>query len=645
MNTSFSHPIALLFLALFSFPLSYAASLDGTVYHATTGLPLSGVSVSVADQTAITDHQGKFALSLEDGTYTISFEKKGFLTSTRDNIVVNSNSHPLMITLWQVEIEEEKAAVQDEVRTTVGYHSQADRAMKVSSTANYEPRTTSLGYSSGFIADDGNWKNYNTEEYDFIEEIGFRKSIGNPLSTFSIDVDGASYSNVRRFISQNQAPPKDAVRIEELVNYFSYNYAQPKGDVPFSIITEVSESPWTAGNKLVHIGLQGVKLDASEAKQSNLVFLIDVSGSMNRPNKLPLVKSSLKKLLDELNEDDRIALVVYAGSARIVLGSTPISNKQTIISAIDQLQAGGSTAGGDGIKLAYDVATKHFIEGGNNRVIMATDGDFNTGPSSNAEMVRLIEEKRETGTYISVLGFGMGNYKDSKMEQIANHGNGNYFYIDRASEADKIFSQELTGTLFTIAQDVKIQVEFNPAFVESYRLVGYENRMLNNEDFEDDTKDAGELGAGHTVTALYEIVPVQNAWAHSGEAIDQGTQQVEPDESLKYQSTKLNPNAKASGEVMTVKLRYKEPGGKTSKMLERTVAANNQSLDQSSEDFRWSAAVALFGMMLRDSEFKGTGSYEQVIELAQGAMGKDQFGHRAEFLDMARYFTALFANK
>lgn len=647
MNTAFFRPIALLVFSLFSFHILHATQLTGTVQQATTGNPVADVKVTVDQNTlsATTDVQGQFELKLDPGIYTLRFSKAGFLTTTREGVKVGKEKQDITVTLWQIEAAEEQVMVQDAIRTKAEYTTNADRVMKVGYGTPPVPAPQSLNYSNGYVNDSGNWANFNTEEYDFIAEIGFRKSLGNPLSTFSIDVDGASYSNIRRFISQQQAPPKDAVRIEELVNYFSYNYRQPTGDAPFSIYTEVSECPWNADNKLVHIGLQGKKLEADETTRSNLVFLIDVSGSMNQPNKLPLVKSSLKKLLDGLHEDDRIALVVYAGSARVVLGSTPVADKQRIISAIDQLQAGGSTAGGDGIKLAYDVAANNFMEEGNNRVILATDGDFNTGPSSDAEMVRLIEDRRKTGVYITILGFGMGNYKDSKMEQISAHGNGNYFYIDREPEADKVFGQELTGTLYTIAQDVKIQVEFNPAYVESYRLIGYENRMLNKEDFEDDTKDAGELGAGHTVTALYEIVPVKTAWAHAGEAEDSGTRQVQPDDDLKYQTSTVRSDALTNGEVMTVKLRYKDPGGSKSKMLERSVAANNHTLEQSSEDFRWSASVAMFGMLLRDSEFKGSGTFDQVIQLAQGATGKDPFGHRTEFIDMARYFTAFFATK
>ncbi len=355
---------------------------------------------------------------------------------------------------------------------------------------------------------------FNTEQYDHIQENGYLEAMSNPLSTFSIDVDTASYSNVRRFINGSQLPPTDAVRIEEFINYFNYDYPQPDGEHPFSITTEVSTAPWNPAHKLVHIGLQGQQVDKTELPDSNLVFLFDISGSMNDANKLPLLKQGFRLLVEQLTERDRVAIVVYAGAAGLVLPSTSGAEKATILEAIDRLEAGGSTAGGAGIQLAYGQAKENFIPNGNNRIILATDGDFNVGASSDGELVRMIEEKRDDGIFLSILGFGTGNYKDSKMEKLADKGNGNYAYIDTIREAKKVLVSEMAGTLLTIAKDVKIQIEFNPTKVQAYRLIGYENRLLAKEDFTDDSKDAGELGAGHTVTALYEIIPTTTTLIH-----------------------------------------------------------------------------------------------------------------------------------
>ena len=461
--------------------------------------------------------------------------------------------------------------------------------------------------------------NFQTEEYDRIYENPFMKVTDHPLSTFSIDVDTASYSNVRRFLSKRQFPPADAVRIEEMVNYFTYDYPQPEGDVPFSITIRGADCPWNRAHRLVGIGLQGKVYDAEELPPSNLVFLVDVSGSMDHPNKLPLLKSSLKMLVRQLGRDERVAIVVYAGAAGTVLDSTPGTYKEKILSALDRLKAGGSTAGGAGIKLAYEIAKEHYIKGGNNRVILATDGDFNVGVSSNAELVRLIEAKRQDGIFLTVLGFGMGNYKDSKMEQLADKGNGNYYYIDTEREARKVLVQELGSTLFTIAKDVKIQVEFNPGRVKAYRLIGYENRILAKEDFNDDTKDAGELGAGHTVTALYEIVPAGSDETFRG--VDD----------LVYQRT----NPVESAELMTVKLRYKPPHGDTSRLIQQAISARDVT-SAPEGDFEFAAAVAEFGLLLRDSQYKGSASYQQVLQLGGESLGKDPYGYRREFLDLVR---------
>jgi Ca-activated chloride channel family protein len=474
----------------------------------------------------------------------------------------------------------------------------------------------------GIAVSDALYENFNTEDYDRIYENEFLSVTDNPLSTFSIDVDAASYSNVRRFINNSQLPPADAVRIEEMINYFSYDYPEPDGNDPFSINMEVSECPWNEENKLVHIGLQAKKISMENLPPSNIVFLIDVSGSMQSPNKLPLLKSAYKLLTNELRENDKVAIAVYAGAAGLVLPSTSGANKEKIISALEQLYAGGSTAGSAGIKLAYETAKENFIEGGNNRVILATDGDFNIGPSSDSELVRLIEEKREEGIFLTVLGFGMGNYKDSKMEKLADKGNGNYAYIDNILEAKKVLVNEFGGTLFTIAKDVKIQVEFNPAEVKGYRLVGYENRMLNKEDFNDDKKDAGELGSGHTVTALYEVIPPDSDYEFP--SVDD----------LKYQKENKPDLNYDDGELLTVKFRYKKPDENTSRLIVKVLENDDQDLDETSDNFRFSAAVAEFGMLLRDSKFKAQSSFESAKSLAKNSLGDDNFGYRLEFLQL-----------
>jgi Ca-activated chloride channel family protein len=463
-----------------------------------------------------------------------------------------------------------------------------------------------------------------TEGYDSLTENEFLASKENPLSTFSIDVDTASYSNIRRFLTQGSLPPKGAVRIEEMVNYFSYAYAQPKGEDPFAVHLEVAECPWNSKHRLARIGIKGREIAPAKRPAGNFVFLIDVSGSMDCPNKLPLLRRAFKLLVEQLNEKDRIAIAVYAGSSGLVLPSTSCKDKPKILEAIDRLQAGGCTNGGEGIQLAYKIATANFIKGGVNRVILATDGDFNVGTTDQDALVRLIEEKAKSGVFLSVLGFGMGNLKDTTMVKLADKGNGNYGYIDNFNEARKLFVEQLNGTLVTIAKDVKIQVEFNPARVGAYRLVGYEKRMLKKEDFNDDKKDAGEIGAGHTITAFYEIVP-------AGEKID--LPGVDP---LKYQRTVKPAEENASDEMLTVKLRYKQPDGDKSKLLEFPVKDDGRRYAQASEDFKFAASVATFGMILRDSKFKGNASYDAVLELADESKGVDKDGYRAEFITLVR---------
>lgn len=463
---------------------------------------------------------------------------------------------------------------------------------------------------------------FNTENYDRIYENEFLEALTNPLSTFSIDVDTASYSNVRRFINENQMPPADAVRIEELINYFDYDYPQPQDEHPFSITTEISTCPWEPKHRLVNIGLQGKKIPTENLPPSNLVFLIDVSGSMQDYNKLPLLKKAFKLLVEQLRDEDRIAIAVYASQEGLALPSTPGSEKQKIIDTIEQLEAGGTTAGAAGIQLAYKIAKENFVKEGNNRVILATDGDFNVGVSSDSELVRMIEEKRKDGIYLTVLGFGMGNLKDSRMEQLADKGNGNYAYIDDILEAKKVLVNEFGGTMFTIAKDVKIQVEFNPAKVKSYRLIGYENRMLKKEDFADDTKDAGELGSGHTVTALYEIIPT-GAEGEAAKADD-----------TKYTKTEVTDEAKQTNEMLTIKFRYKPPKEDVSKLITKPVIDENIEMEKTSDNFRFAAAVAEFGMLLRDSKFKGTATYDEVVEMAKKAIGQDEQGYRNDFVKL-----------
>lgn len=463
------------------------------------------------------------------------------------------------------------------------------------------------------------------EGYDQIVENGFLKTTDNPLSTFSIDVDAASYSNLRRFLNDGQLPPPGAVRIEEMVNYFTYDYPQPAADQPFSVNTEIAACPWNTDHRLALVGLQGKIIPTETLPSSNIVFLIDVSGSMYDANKLPLVKQSLKMLVDQFREKDRVALCVYAGNAGLVLPSTNGLHKQEIKQAIDALEAGGSTAGGQGIQLAYKTAKENFIKGGNNRVILCTDGDFNVGMSSDDELVQLIEKERESGVYLTVLGFGTGNYQDAKMQKLADKGNGNHAYIDQLSEAKKVLVSEFGGTLFTIAKDVKLQIEFNPALVQGYRLIGYENRMLAKEDFNDDKKDAGELGSGHTVTALYEIIPVGIK-----------TDLLKKVDTLKYQQPEGFTRSVLNTELMTIKLRYKQPDGNTSKLIEVPVTDQNKALDLASENFRFAAAVAEFGLLLRNSEFKQNAGFNSVSSLAYGALGTDVAGYRKEFLQLVQ---------
>jgi Ca-activated chloride channel family protein len=470
----------------------------------------------------------------------------------------------------------------------------------------------------------------NDETYEGLPENAFGTVSASPLSTFSIDVDTASYSNLRRFLNEGTKPPADAVRVEELVNYFPYAYAPPQADAPFSVNVEVAGCPWNEKHKLARIGLKGREIEAAKLPPSNLVFLLDVSGSMQDGNKLPLVKQALRLLVGQLRPDDRIAIVTYSSGTGVAMESTKCTqdNKPKILSLIEGLQAGGSTNGAGGLQLAYETALKNFVHKGTNRVILTTDGDFNVGITNTDELVAFIQKQAAEGIFLSVLGFGMGNLKDARLEQLADKGNGLYGYVDNVTEARKLFLEQMAGSLVTIAKDVKIQVEFNPLRVAGYRLLGYENRMLKAEDFNDDKKDAGEIGAGHTVTALYEIVP-------AGQEVP-GTNV----DALKYQAVQPSEQA-MTNELFTVKLRYKPPREDESKLLAVPVKNSNAAFESASEDFRFAAGVAAFGQLLRESKFTGDMTFDRVIEIAQNSRGTDEFGYRAEFVSLVRNAKAL----
>lgn len=593
--------------------------LSGTIVSSEDGAALPGVNVieKGTRNGTVSDMNGVYELTVKSESCVLVFSAVGFVTEE-----IHVKSRWVIDVTMQADISAlEEVVVAGYARKKLfsrGNRPEAKAAMDMA----YTPMNSSISGVEYEIADyDYQPQQFNTEGYATIQENEFLKATKNPLSTFSIDVDVASYANLRRYLNNGQKPPIDAVRIEEMINYFNYEYPQPRGENPFSVNTELASCPWNEGHKLVHIGLQGKNIPTDDLPPSNLVFLIDVSGSMQDVNKLPLLKAAFKMLVNEMRDEDRVAIVVYAGAAGLVLPSTSGSKKEKIMTALDRLSAGGSTAGGAGIKLAYEVALEQFIEDGNNRIVLATDGDFNVGASSNAEMERLIEKKRDQGVFLTVVGFGMGNYKDDKMEILADKGNGNYAYIDNLQEAKKVFVNEFGGTLFTIAKDVKLQIEFNPTKVQAYRLIGYENRRLKNEDFNDDKKDAGELGSGHTVTALYEIIPVG--------VNSEFLKTVDP---LKYQTNIVEEQSYDSKELMTLKLRYKAPDGNKSKLISTTVNDKNKDWESTSENFRWSAAVAEFGMLLRESEFYQEANLSSVIKLAKGSKGNDEEGYRSEFI-------------
>lgn len=607
--------IVLSLISLFSMA---AGSISGTVGDNATGNSLSGAEIKLYNMSIIigttnSDATGFFEFKdLDAGVYSIRINQSGYAEYFEKNIILAENQHHKMTVFLDIALVEIEALVVKETENYV----LAEKCDMSKVSCNNQAVSGNAMYLSYDV--DDSYIEHNTESYDYIQENTFKKSLNDPLSTFSIDVDRASYANVRRFINSSALPNKDAVRIEEMINYFDYDYENPKGDAPFATHLELGECPWNSKNKLLMIGIQGEKVSEENIPACNLVFLIDVSGSMSSQNKLPLLKKSFRILVDKLRPQDKVAIVVYAGAAGCVLPSTSGLNKSKILAALDGLESGGSTAGGEGIILAYKIAAENFIEGGNNRVILASDGDFNVGASSDAEMERLIESKRDLGVYLTILGFGMGNYKDSKMENMSNKGNGNYAYIDNIMESNKIFGQELWGTLYTIAKDVKIQIEFNPGKVKEYRLIGYENRMLNKEDFNDDKKDAGEIGSGHTVTAIYELVMADG---------ESGSSNVDP---LNYQTSQIVK----SDDIMTLKIRYKKPGQETSRLISSKVTTKDLAVKASSNNFLMAVAVAEFGMLLRDSEFKGTSSYDHVLLWAKRAKGEDTYGYKTEFIGL-----------
>jgi Ca-activated chloride channel family protein len=629
-----------LLITFLSFRNYQEFTIHGIVTDTNDGTPLAGVTVKLkGTRTAtVTDKDGRFTVTATSARVTLVFMYIGY---DQLELNVTGGSKEIVVSLKQSSHKSEEVVV-------TGVSTRRKKDLKESAAAServhdvYAPQhkgrspVASVNQSRQTVrngtTDTNAWRynnNFQREGYDGIVENRFLKVTDNPLSTFSIDVDAAAYSNIRRMLNSGNLPPAGAVRIEEMINYFQYDYRQPENGDPFSINTEISDCPWNNKHKLVLIGLQGKKISTDNLPPSNIVFLVDVSGSMMEENKLPLVKQSLKLLADQLRNIDKVAMVVYAGNAGLVLPSVSGEEKSRIKDAIDRLEAGGSTAGGAGIRLAYKVAKDNFVEKGNNRVVLCTDGDFNVGVSSDAALEQMIEEERKSGVFLTVLGYGTGNYQDAKMQKLSNKGNGNHAYIDNFQEARKVLVNEFGGTMFTIAKDVKLQLEFNPANVQAYRLIGYENRLLNKEDFNNDLKDAGELGSGHTVTALYEVIPsgVQSEF-------------IESVDKLKYQKEKEMANSGAE-EIMTIKFRYKKPDENKSRLIEHAVIDHAVPVRNTSNNFRFAAAVAQFGMLLRNSEFRQSSSYENAWRLAKGAVGEDKEGYRSEFLRILKNAEAL----
>ena len=578
-----------------------------------SGKVLSGASVYVKNTPSkgtVTNLKGEYDIEVNKGD-TLVFRYFGYVPQT---LVVNKK-------ILNVIMSVDSNSIRDEVVVSALQTQRKITTLGAITSVNLE----SLSLTPNRFN--------NTEEYNSFKKNSFQEAAKEPLSTFSIDVDVASYGNMRRFINQGELPHPDAIRLEELINYFSYDYAEPTGKDPVKLSSEVGVCPWNKAHRLIKIGIKAKEIDSQNLPASNLVFLIDVSGSMWGPTRLDLVKSSLKLLVNNLRKEDRVSIVVYAGAAGEVLPSTPGNEKQKILDALNGLTAGGSTAGGAGIQLAYHTARNNFIKGGNNRVILCTDGDFNVGVSSSSGLENLIEKERKSGVFLTVLGYGMGNYKDNRMQVLAEKGNGNHAYIDNLQEANKVLVQEFGSTLHTVAKDVKLQIEFNPEQVLSYRLIGYESRLLDKEDFNDDTKDAGDMGAGHRVTAFYEIIPpgVKNNL----------TRNVDP---LKYQEEMVSVVSKTTGskELLTIKLRYKDPDKDNSRKIELPVTDNKEN--KTSIDFRFASAVVMFGQLLQDSEFKGDVTFEDVILLAKTALDNDEYGYKREFVRLVESAKGLIPN-
>lgn len=606
-------------------------TITGTIKESAGNQPVANAVVRIKNTDVMTasDTKGHFSLKVPVGIVTLEVSATNYKVVT---LMVNDKQTSINVSLHLLQrlVKDRSRYVMDDVvvngepsgstpvpAPTPTFKAVAPKRNMVAAQ-NYDMVISGVAANNAR----GAYAPSNTEDYSPINENIFHAVTDQPLSTFSIDVDRASYSNMRRFLNNGEMPPPDAVRVEEMINYFDYGYKAPAGKDPVAIYTDMAICPWNTGHQLVRVALKSKQVDTKDLPPTNLVFLLDVSGSMDEENKLPLVKKAFRVLTEQLRPQDKVAIVVYAGAAGVVLPPTSGNNKQRILSALDELQAGGSTAGGAGIQLAYDIAAKLRKENSNTRVILATDGDFNVGISSEGALTRLIENERQKGIFLSVLGFGMGNLKDNTMELLADKGNGNYAYIDNFEEARRTFVTEFGGTLFTVAKDVKLQVEFNPSFVQAYRLVGYENRLLQNEDFNNDKKDAGDMGVGHTVTVLYELIPT----GKKGENVNW----VDP---LKYQQGKIVGNQK---EVLTVKLRYKEPAAEKSQLMEKVLPYNNQEIGAAPEDFRMATAVAAFGQLLRRSAFAGTATYDQVLSWAGTARGEDKEGYRAEFIQLVK---------
>jgi Ca-activated chloride channel homolog len=643
-------PFSLALLMLISFVgLAQEKNITGIVSDTMGPLPGATIVVKGTTRSTQTDFDGKYAIKASKGEILV-FSFVGYNSksvkvdnSTTINVELNGAQtlQEVVVTGYaissndnQVRKEYKGRAVKDKNAKPLVSQSLNGYANGIAITHSKTESIKIRGNSSYINGKSDTVPVTNDyEDYESFAENVFESPKTSPLSTFSIDVDNASYTNIRRFINNGQKVPKDAVRIEEMMNFFKYKYPQPKDEHPFSINSEYSDCPWNSSNKLVRIGLQGKNIDDTKLPASNLVFLIDVSGSMSSANKLPLLKESMKVLVNQLRADDKVAIVVYAGAAGLVLTPTSGDKKMTIIDALDKLQSGGSTAGGAGIMLAYKTAKEHFIKGGNNRVVLATDGDFNVGAASDNDMQRLIEEERKSGVFLTCLGFGMGNYKDSKMEILANKGNGNYAYIDNIQEANRFLGKEFKGSMFAIAKDVKIQIEFNPAFVQAYRLIGYENRKLRPEDFKNDEIDAGELGSGHTVTALYEIVPVNINCDY-----------YKPMDATKYSKVE-NKGNNYQNELATIKFRYKKPDGDKSIEMVNTIASDSKTLNYASDDFKFTAAVAWFGLNLRDSKLVKNKSLTEIKKLAKEGLTNDDEGYKAEFIRLIEGGNTFIASK